>query len=66
MYFHIMVGTGSYTTSTTNMYNKDFTHRLSRPRRQDIHGLQLIPDCRAQRPTTKWKRQNSSVSLYLE
>jgi hypothetical protein len=22
MYFHIMIGTGSYTTSTTNMYNK--------------------------------------------
>ena len=27
MYFHIMIGTGSYTTSTTNMYNKtDFTY----------------------------------------
>jgi hypothetical protein len=23
MYFQIVVGTGSYTTSTTNMYNKD-------------------------------------------
>ena len=27
MYFHNVVGTGSYTTSTTNMYNKDFTYR---------------------------------------
>ena len=26
MYFHIVVGTGSYTTSTTNMYNKDRFH----------------------------------------
>ena len=27
MYFHIMIGTGSYTTSTTNMYNNiDFTY----------------------------------------
>ena len=27
MYFQIDGGTGSYTTSTTNMYNKDFTYR---------------------------------------
>ena len=26
MYFHNVVGTGSYTTSTTNMYNKDRFH----------------------------------------
>ena len=26
MYFHNLIGTGSYTTSTTNMYNKDFTY----------------------------------------
>jgi hypothetical protein len=26
MYFRNVVGTGSYTTSTTNMYNKDFTY----------------------------------------
>ena len=26
MYFHSVVGTGSYTTSTTNMYNKDRFH----------------------------------------
>ena len=28
MYFHSVVGIGSYTTSTTNMYNKDFTHQV--------------------------------------
>jgi hypothetical protein len=26
MYFHNVVGTGSYTTSTTNMYHKDRFH----------------------------------------
>jgi len=26
MYFPNVVGTGRYTTRTTNMYNKDFTH----------------------------------------
>jgi hypothetical protein len=26
MYFHNLIGTGSYTTSTTNMYNKDRCH----------------------------------------
>ena len=26
MYVQIVVGTGRYTTSTTNMYNKDFTY----------------------------------------
>ena len=26
MYFHNVAGTGSYTTSTTNMYNKDRFH----------------------------------------
>ena len=26
MYFHHVVGTGSYTTSTTNMYHKDRFH----------------------------------------
>jgi hypothetical protein len=26
MYVHNVVGTGSYTTSTTNMYNKDQFH----------------------------------------
>ena len=26
MYVHNVVGTGRYTTSTTNMYNKDFTY----------------------------------------
>ena len=31
MSFHNVVGTGSYTTSTTNMYNKDFTHRVCSP-----------------------------------
>ena len=28
MSFHNVVGTGSDTTSTTNMYHKDFTHHL--------------------------------------
>ena len=28
MYFHNVVGTGRYTTSTTNMYNKDRFHVL--------------------------------------
>ena len=27
MSFHNVVGTGRYTTSTTNMYNKDFTYQ---------------------------------------
>ena len=27
MYFHNVVGTGSDTTSTTNMYHKDFTYQ---------------------------------------
>ena len=27
MYFHNVVGTGRYTTSTTNVYKKDFTYR---------------------------------------
>ena len=31
MYFHIVGGTGSYTTSTTNMYHKDFTYRRGAP-----------------------------------
>ena len=26
MYVHSVVGTGRYTTSTTNMYNQDFTY----------------------------------------
>ena len=26
MYVHNLIGTGSYTTSTTNTYNKDFTY----------------------------------------
>jgi hypothetical protein len=29
MYFHNVVGTGSYTTSTTNMYHKDFTYHAA-------------------------------------
>ena len=43
MYFHNVVGTGSYTTSTTNMYNKDFTYRTRRrailphPRYSNLH-----------------------------
>ena len=31
MSFHNVVGTGRYTTSTTNMYHKDFTYRGSAP-----------------------------------
>ena len=31
MYFHNVVGTGSYITSTTNMYNNYFTYRSTRP-----------------------------------
>ena len=43
MYFHSVVGKGSYTTSTTNMYNKDFTHlvglQLQRhPKPNVVHG----------------------------
>ena len=35
MYFHNVAGTGSYTTSTTNMYNKDRFHVPGgQPRRQ--------------------------------
>ena len=30
-YFHNVPGTGSYTTSTTNMYHKDFTYRRGAP-----------------------------------
>ena len=30
MYVHIVAGIGSYTTSTTNMYKKDFTYRVHR------------------------------------
>ena len=38
MYFHIMIGTGSYTTSTTNMYNNtDFTY-LARFVQIHVHG----------------------------
>ena len=31
MYFHMVGGTESYTTSTTNMYNKYFTYQQPRP-----------------------------------
>jgi hypothetical protein len=39
MYFHNLIGTGSYTTSTTNMYHKDSTYQTSvAPTRQSGKG----------------------------
>ena len=60
MYFHNVVGIGSYITSTTNMYNKYFTHgrdgapvRVTSFRKQCFDGLAvhvsdklvLLPQC---------------------
>jgi len=44
MYFQIVVGTGSYTTSTTNMYNKDVPPKTtSGERRIQIGGGEKTP-----------------------
>ena len=34
MYFHIRIGTGSYTTSTTNMYPQEFTYNVANGNRR--------------------------------
>jgi hypothetical protein len=55
MYFHIVVGTGSYTTSTTNTYNKDQFHvqmpvavrqwlgKAERSRGYQSRGISILP-----------------------
>ena len=48
MYLHSIVGTGRYTTSTTNMYNKDTFHVQTNGVRAHCRRLRLDKDVRDQ------------------
>ena len=50
MYFHNLIGTGSYITSTTNMYNKYFTYPFFTWRRQ---GTAIFPAWETSVSTTR-------------
>ena len=48
MHFQNVVGTGRYTTSTTNMYNKDFTYHRSLHQGPDIPDADVFVKFRVQ------------------
>ena len=53
MYFHIVVGTGSYTTSTTNMYNKHRFHVQQPLAQRSVRHTQHQRQYRRQRTTPR-------------
>ena len=67
MYFHNVVGTGSYTTSTTNMYKKDFTYLHPRGHSNTSHVVPMYPWWHSHSPTTQspcpWHNAGHSILL---
>jgi len=61
MYFHIMIGTGSYITSTTNMYNKDFTYPPA-PKGLESHSP-LSHSCRGSLRVTWAEFRNAVIDI---
>ena len=65
MYFHNVVGTGSDTKSTTNMYHKDRTYRVlqSGPPQSGKHFTPSCPSSNSTPCTTYRVEQSSPVQL---